>query len=308
MIFDSPVYPLCPSFIDERDKNILETHSTKKYINFLENNGVKHIMTTAGTSQFNLLSIAEIRKLNKTLLEFRGSKIIGIPQLSLQHIKEEIKYYNTLFEGKENVYFLILFPERYYDDEQIVNFFKEINDVSNHPFLSHCNTLRKGYGGNYIYENNLLKKLSIIPNFIGIKEESPTIDFSIKEMTSLNLEIIVAGGSMRRFWCLHPFGATTYLSGVGSFFPHLEEKFFDRLHLYNGLEDAKLIMQNIEYPLFEVFMDIGWHASMRYVLHTMGFIRDNRDPFIKIKDEEKRRIKSVINNIKEYEDIYNWTV
>ena len=306
MIFNSPVYPLCPSFNGGEDNN-LEIESTKKYIKFLEESGVKHIMTTAGTSQFNLLSVEEIRKLNSTLKEFKYNKIIGIPQLSLVHIKEEIKYYNSFFKDIENVYLLILFPERYYNDDQIVNYFNEVSELSNFPILAHGNTLRKGYGGTYIYENELLGKLSEIPNFIGIKEESPTIDFSIKEMDSLNLEIIVAGGSMRRFWCLHPFGATSYLSGVGSFFPNLEEIFYNMMWM-GKLEEAKSIMKSIEYPLFKIFMSVGWHASMRYTLQTMGFIKNNRSPFVEISDNDKEKINNILTNIKKYENTYNRTL
>jgi dihydrodipicolinate synthase/N-acetylneuraminate lyase len=306
MNFNKPVYPLCPSF-DKEDNFSIEVESTKKYIKFLSENGVNSIMTTAGTSQFNLLSVEETRKLNQCLSYFDGNKIVGIPPLSLQHIGEEIKYYNNYFSGLDNVFYLILFPERYYTNEQIIKYFKQIGRLSDFPILAHGNTLKKGYGGTYIYENGLLKGLSKIPKFIGIKEESPTIDFSIKEMSDLNLEIIVAGGSMRRFWCLEPFGATSYLSGVGSFFPSLEESFYEH-YKKNEIVEAKNIMLNIEKPLFDVFMSIGWHASMRFTLQKMGFIKDNRDPFIEIGEKEKNKINHIIEKIKNYEDVYYRTV
>lgn len=306
MIFNKPVYPLCPSF-DKEDNNSIEIESTKKYIKFLSEKGVTSIMTTAGTSQFNLLSIEETRKLNQCMSYFNGNKIVGIPACSLTHIVEEIKYYNDYFKTESNVFYLILFPERYYNDEQIVNYFKEICSYSDFPILAHGNTLRKGYGGNYVYEKNLLTKLSELPKFIGIKEESPTIDFSIKEMNDLNLEIIVAGGSMRRFWCLEPFGATTYLSGVGSFFPTIEENFY-KYYKNNNIVESKNIMLNIEKPLFEVFMSIGWHASMRYTLQKMGYIKNNRDPFVSISEGDKNKIDEIIKKIEEYENIYNRSV
>ena len=221
MIFNSPIYPISPSFEDE----ILELESTQRYIKFLESKGAKNLMTTAGTSQFNLMSSEEIRHFNLTLLEFGGNKIIGIPPVSLIDLQKEISYYNQL--NIQNGYLLILFPERYYRNEQIIEFFEDVCKRSKYPVLVHGNTLKKGFGGEFIYDYKLIESLSKINGFIGMKEESPTLDFSIKNLSKdFGLEVIVAGGSMRRFWTLEPFGATTYLTGVGSFNPKIEEDFY----------------------------------------------------------------------------------
>jgi len=295
MIFNSPVYPIPPSFINDE----LDLESIKKYIKFIEDNGGNHIMTTAGTSQFNLLSIDEVRILNSSLINnFNNNVIIGIPPLSLKHTLEEIYYYNKQKSDNKtsNVYLLILFPERYYNNEQVINFFTEVCEKSEYPILAHGNPLKKGNGGVYEYDYELLKKLSEIDGFVGIKEESSTIDYSIKNIGNLNLEIIVAGGSMYRFWCLEPFGATTYLSGVGSFNPKMEEDFYKN-YIDNNKEYAKNIMLNYEKPLFKKFMNIGWHASMRESLRIMGYINNNREPFYTVTEEEKNIIKKALNKI-----------
>lgn len=288
MIFNSPVYPISPSFKDE----VLELNSTKKYLNFLSKEGAQIIMSTAGTSQYNLMSIEETREFNKGLLSFPGKKILGIPALSLFHLKKEIEYYNKL----ENIYLLILFPERYYNNKQILDFFKEVCSVSNHPILVHGNSLRKGYGGVYEYDYSLLKELSQIKGFIGMKEESSTVGFASNNIQNLNLEIIVAGGSMRRFWSLEPFGATTYLTGVGSFNPSLEETFY-QLYKRGKLNEAKKIIEKFETPLFNTFMKVGWHASMRESLKLMGFILENRKPFIILGGAEKLSVKEALNKV-----------
>jgi dihydrodipicolinate synthase/N-acetylneuraminate lyase len=118
MIFNSPVYPIPPSFNTDED---LEVESTIKYLNYLKERGAKTVMTTAGTSQFNLLNNEEIRKLNSTVSEFKGNKILGLPPLSTLHLKKEIELLNN--KNLSDTYILILFPERYYDDEQVINFF-----------------------------------------------------------------------------------------------------------------------------------------------------------------------------------------
>lgn len=289
MIFNSPVYPISPSFKNEK----LEFSSTKKYMDFLNTEGAKIIMSTAGTSQYNLMSVEETREFNLNLSVFPGKKILGIPSLSLFHLKQEINFYNSL----NDVYLLILFPERYYNNKQIVDFFKEICSISKHPILVHGNSLRKGYGGVYEYDYPLLKELSGIEGFIGMKEESSTLNFAMNNIQDLNLEIIVAGGSMKRFWALEPFGATTYLTGVGSFNPQIEERFFT-FYKNNDLTKAKQIIKDFETPLFNTFMKVGWHASMRESLKAMDFILGDRKPFITLKENQKDLIKAALSKIK----------
>jgi dihydrodipicolinate synthase/N-acetylneuraminate lyase len=288
--FNGPVYPISPSF-DENEK--IEFKSTSKYIDYLSNNGVKIIMTTAGTSQFNLLTNKEIRELNLTVSRFKGQKILGLPQLSTLHLLKEIEYLNNNLDG-DDISLLILFPERYYSDDQIVQFFEDVCIVSNFPILVHGNLLKKGMGGTYEYSKPLLSRLSEIDGFIGIKEEASNIMHSTENI-SKNLEVIVAGGSMKRFWSLEPHGATTYLVGVGSFNPKWEEQFYNEY--YTDMVTSKNIITQIENPLFKTFMKCGWHLSMRTALKHMGFIKSDRRPFNQPTEKQKQNIINALNKI-----------
>tara|TARA_R110000764_G_scaffold132239_2_gene220051 strand:- start:1878 stop:2786 length:909 start_codon:yes stop_codon:yes gene_type:complete len=298
--FKSPVYPVSPSF-DENEK--LELLSTIKYLNYITKEEGKIVMTTAGTSQYNLLTIDEVRSLNLCVINnFKEEKILGLPALSLKHVKEEIEFLNTICksEDKNKISLLILFPERYYDDEQIVEYFSEICELSNFEVLVHGNVLKKGMGGTYEYSKPLLEKLSNIDGFIGMKEEAGNMMHSTNNIPKGKLEVIVAGGSMRRFWSLEPHGATTYLVGVGSFYPKWEELFYDN-YLKNNITKCTEIIQNIETPLFEVFMSSGWHLSMRTSLKHLGFIKNDRKPFKQPTKEVESNIKNILNTIKSYE-------
>ena len=261
-------------------------------------------MTTAGTSQYNLLKIEEVRSLNLCVINnFEGEKILGLPPLSLRHIKEEIELMNTLCasEDPNKISLLILFPERYYDDEQIVEYFEEICKVSKFNVLVHGNLLRKGMGGTYEYSKPLLNKLSNIDGFIGMKEEASNLMHSTTNLPKEGFEVIVAGGSMKRFWGLCPHGATTYLTGVGSFFPKLEELFFSNYKNHN-INECLSIINKIETPLFETFMSSGWHLSMRTALKELGFINSDRKPFKQPTKETKEKIINTLNKIKKYEE------
>ena len=286
-----PVYAIPPSFINDE----LDINSTSNYLKYLESKGATRALTTAGTSQFNLLSIDEVYSLNKCLVNsFSKEKILGLPSLSLKHLIEEIYKLNDL--NSLNTKILILFPERYYHDDQVINFFKQVCSVSKYPVYLHGNPLKRGNGGIYEYSNLLLNKLSEIKNFLGIKEEYSSLDLSIKSICNLDLDIIVAGGSMRRFWTLFPYGATSFLTGVGNFNPIYSENFYDN-HVNGNYDKCLEIIQTIEKPLFDVFMKIGWHAAMRESLKEMKFILENRSPFIIINKSDKSKILNVLKKI-----------
>ena len=298
--FNSPVYPIPPSFNQDEE---LELTSTIKYLDYISREGGKIVMTTAGTSQYNLLSTDEVRSLNICVVEcFKEQKILGLPALSLKHIKEEIEFLNTfiLDQERDKVSLLILFPERYYDDQQIVDYFAEICELSNFPILVHGNMLKKGMGGTYEYSKPLLEELSKLDGFIGMKEEAENMMHSTNHIPEDKLEVIVAGGSMRRFWCLEPHGATTYLAGLGSFYPRWEELFYSN-YLENTSDSYCIcvqIIQNKETPLFDVFMTVGWHLSMRTALKHLGFVKSDRKPF---KQPNKETEAKIIHTIESYE-------
>jgi len=286
-----PVYAIPPSFKNDN----LDCNSIIKYLKYLEDKDASRVLTTAGTSQFNLLSLEEVYCLNKCIVQnFNKEKILGLPILSTKHLLEEIKKLNNL--NATNTKILILFPERYYSDEQILEFFTKVCQFSNYPVYVHGNVLRKGRGGVYEYSNQLLEKLSNIDNFEGMKEEYSSLDLAIKNIQNLDLDIIVAGGSMRRFWTLNPFGANSFLTGVGNFNPQHSENFYTHYKL-GHYEDCLDIIKNTENPLFKVFMKNGWHASMRESLKHMGYILEDRKPFITLSDTEKEEIIKSLNKI-----------
>jgi dihydrodipicolinate synthase/N-acetylneuraminate lyase len=284
-----PVYPICPSFKDGE----LELNSIKKYLSYLEQEGATRVLTTAGTSQFNLLSVKEVFYLNRAIVKyFTKEKILGLPIQSLKHTLKEIKALNNL--KAKNTSILIIFPERYYSDAQIINYFKVICNASNYPVYVHGNPIRKGNGGVYEYSNELLSKLSKIDNFKGMKEEYSSIDLAMKCIQDLDLDIIVAGGSMRRFWLLNSYGASSFLTGIGSFYPQYSEYFYDSI-INNSLTSARSIMEKYEKQFFNVFMSIGWHVCMREGLKHKGFLLENREPFHNLDTKD---IQTVIQTLK----------
>jgi dihydrodipicolinate synthase/N-acetylneuraminate lyase len=276
-----------PSFYNKDES--LDLISLKKYIKYLEENDASCIMTTAGTSQFNLLSKEEILKLNEVVCRsFKRKKIIGIPPLSLKDTGDFIQKSNRYID--KETFFMALFPERFYSEKDIIKFMTSVRSFTNKKIYIHCKTIRNVLGGNWDYTSSVINALYENNILEGIKEEHPSLNKSYNFVSKLNnsLDIIVAGGSMRRYQFLKSAGATTFLSGIGNFFPHIEQEFLD------GNEKCL----QIENKFFDVFMKYGWHRSLRMGLGILGFGNGiARQPWPSEDDKIKNEIKNIINEI-----------
>ena len=297
---NKPVFGIPVAFTSEEKINV---QATLDYCNYLKENGASRLMTTAGTSTFNLLTKDEIHDLNKRISDLNCETFLGLPEMSLYHTLEMVEKCNQ--DYSDNSKLLLLFPERFYSYNQVVEFFTTIADKSRFPIYIHGKTMRKASGGNYDYCQKVINALSIHPNIKGMKEEHPSLNKSFNEITKINsrFETIVAGGSMRRFMFLNSAGASTFLTGVGNILPQIELDFCNSID-NNDLLNAKNLIDKYETPLFETFMGLGWHRGLRNALHLLGFDYNYaRKPFcVDLKKEELKQVQACVNNIMDYKN------
>lgn len=284
-----PVFPLPPSY---SRGGRLDLTKTKKYISYLSSEKVRTIMTTAGTSQYNLLSSEEIHNLNHCLYDsFSHTKIIGLPALNILALKEEIKYWNRNIKNKGNTFLMALYPERYYNDTTIVKYFHTAANLSKLPMLFHGMFMRNGKGGTYDYTSQLINKIASHNNIYGMKEETSDLGkaFNVcKDIDKNDFCVIVAGGSIRRFNALQSTGVQSFLSGLGSMCPSQEIEY---------LKTRSDYFLQLETQLFDVFMEIGWHKAMREAMRQMGYCDYNRQPFPSATKIESYKIEKILKVI-----------
>jgi dihydrodipicolinate synthase/N-acetylneuraminate lyase len=187
---------------------------------------------------------------------------------------------------------MALYPDRWYDNKTIISYFSEIKKECKNPLYVHCMKMRSGRGGSWDYTGDVL--ISLYENGIisGIKEEHSSLKDSYDFVSSLdsNLDIIVAGGSMRRHQYLRSAGANTFLSGLGNLFPRIEQQYMKGVNIDEAL--------SAETMLFDVFMKYGWHKSLRESLRQKGLTCTfDRMPWPKVSAEESEEIKNVLSKI-----------
>ena len=298
--FSCPVYAIPPSY---NNSDSLEIENTISYLNYLEKGGANCIMTTAGTSQFNLLTINEVRMFNLNCAKyFNGSVILGLHPATTNKILEEIDWLssNLSTEESKRAVILLLFPERYYSDDQLLDYFGNIADNSPFPIMIHANSLKKGPGGTFEYTGKICTELAKHSNIVGMKEESSSWDIGYKLCREVRLAdedfgVIVAGGSQKRYMALKTAGANSFLTGIGNIWPQISETFYSLADKNN--KHAEEYIRMFEEPFFEVFMGIGWHAAMREALKQKGFLSNNRDPFVELDEGSKKKITEVLKLI-----------
>ncbi|HLG02695.1 MAG TPA: dihydrodipicolinate synthase family protein [Bacteroidia bacterium] len=275
--------------------------SLYNYVKFLIESGIKTVMTTVGTSRFNLLTEEEVKKVNETVVKAAGGRIVTIvanPQVGgTSKAIEFAKHSESI--GAD--YFLTYFPERFYGDANTYSFFKAINDsVSKTGILLHEMPMRNGFGaGNIPFSLELLRKLTALPNIKGLKEEALDAEHSNRIVAALKDKAIIigAGGGMSRFYNRdYNLGARAFLGGIGNFFPQLELDFYE-LMMKGDLEKAGKIIHEIELPYFEKTVPIGWHPSLKAALAVLGLMPEfERPPMKQVTGEELEILRSVLNN------------
>jgi len=289
-MFKGPVIPIPPPFTESQ---LFNTSELIVYLDFLLDRGVTHIMTTAGTSQFNLLPICGIKLLNDICCaNFPNKCTLGIPSGNTLKVLTMIRELN---KKPELFNVIVFYPERYYNDEVVItDFFYRVADCSKKPIFIHGLPLKSGITGQSInFSADLVNKLAEHENIVGMKEESSSFDFGFdlcSKVEDKNFQIIVAGKSAQRFSLLHQAGAQTFLSGLGNLYPTLEMKIYRDI-LSNGYSEDVV---KIEKPFFDTFMSIGWHKALRAALRIKGFKFYNIDPFPKTTNKEFDRIRQVL--------------
>ncbi len=286
-----PVVAIPPSYNKNED---LETDSTKSYLNYLKQNGAECVMTTAGTSQFNLLNTEEVHTLNEAVSSFEGQKILGVPALPIRHTVDFIKQAKDTYLD-ENSSLMVLYPDRYYYDSVLERFLETVTDHTDKVYL-HTPKMRNGKGGDYEYSSRLISCM-FTWGLAGIKEENSSLQQSYDFVRNLpeDLDVIVAGGSMRRFQFLESAGANSFLAGIGNLFPDIENKFL------SSQEDRQQAL-DIESKFFDVTSKIGWHPALRSSLKEMGLTCFyNRQPWPELSHVEFLELATVIKEVQSYE-------
>jgi len=186
----------------------------KIYLKFLHNRGARVFYVMFYNSRLGLLSDNEIVKLNifvATYLKntFKNVIVIGAEPYHCS-TKQSVKY-AILFNQKKIDVISLIFGEKFYNNDQIINHFKTISKKTKIKFILHQQLLENGISSNpplVPYDIKILEKLSKINNFVAMKEDTKIDIFTKKIIINLgkDINIITSGGGKKQWLKFSKYG------------------------------------------------------------------------------------------------------
>jgi len=306
-IFSTPIFPIPPAFTDTylgddgaKHGNELDLPQIGLYVQHLASKQAKIVMTTAGTSAYNLLGFSEILQFNRIVVEnFPGKVVVGVPAYDTRTAKKFVEEFERIAaDHLDKVYYMWLYPERYYDDAIVMDYFFELTDHAQRPCLFDGKPMKHAkHGYSVDFEANLINEIASHPNIIGMKEESSHMAKAtqvIEDVKTEEFAIILAEGSMSRFEMQHDNGACSFLTGIGSLFPEYAINYLDLKQ--QGLSTRYYLAREAEG--FEALMNIGWHLGFRTALQEMGLQAPcTRAPFPLATTEQRKKVKQIVEKL-----------
>ena len=249
---------------------------------------------TAGTSRLNLLSSEETATLNRVVAQTAGPGVLTIgatPPSGSTDMASELAR-RAVDDGCDAV--LLYFPERHYGDDAVFEYYAQIAARSKAPLMIHGVPLESGQGkGRVPYSLSLCRRLAGLDAVVGMKEEfgCEAVRYELAAHLGDRIPLIVAGASMRKYLGSALYGVCSWLVGVGSFVPRIEEEFFALME--RGDHEAALaVVTGQEEPLFEVAMSMGWHVAMRALLDILGLMPGyERAPMARADQSQREQLQ-----------------
>lgn len=292
-----PVFPILTAF--KEDCSTIDGGAVASYIEFLIQSGAKNIMTTVGTSRFNLLSEPEIFDVNRILGESVSTNVISIAAgPSTGNLQSNILFARHAEEQGIDAY-IACYPERWYGDDYVFDFFAALCESVSIGIMVHETPMKSGYGGQLQYSFELLDRLVSLPNFVGMKEECMDGGYAYRLHRHFSDECsIIGAGAMRNYMRDFHAGAKANLVGVGSFFPGVELEFHEAMN--NGdIERAHKIVRKYEDPYFDKAVDLGWHVQLKEVLDYFSLMPAfERLPLVRLKRDRRERLYALLDELK----------
>jgi 4-hydroxy-tetrahydrodipicolinate synthase len=268
-----PMYPICPAFNADGS---LDRESIRGYVRYLAAAKVRSVLVTAGTSRFSVLEAHEIHELNAIVAEAAGPGVLKIAANPMAGSTKEAVEFAKRAEGAGADAIILYFPDRYYSDDQMVEYFATVGRQVKIGIMIHGIPTRNATTAGPAavpYHPALCKRLCEIDNIFAMKEEhaDEALRCRIAMACADRMSLVVAGGSMWMYYASEGFGVRSYLVGVGSFKPAIEERFYDLMRA--GERAAALdIIRSVELPYFDVSKKMGWHVAMKGSLHLLGLM------------------------------------
>lgn len=286
----APIVSL-PTFFTRDGKQDLE--SVRNSVEFVISNGFKVLLLTAGDSNYDLQSESEIRDLAKGVIEQSAGRAIVVVGTAYYWWHNQIvnfaRYSDEL--GADGV--MILRPQVSLGDSP------HFEDPVFEIYRSVAKEVRCGVVLNGVFSMKLLKRLSEIPNVVGLKEDAgdPWCHDALwavgKKLALFN------GGQKWRFLYGMLWGMVGYLTTFGLLAPQVTHNFWDAVQEKDMFKAAKIV-DTYDNPFFEYAIGHpkGFHSVRQATLEIFKRgPRWLRSPQPSLNDSEMEELRVIFDKM-----------
>lgn len=259
-----------PVFFDE-DEN-LDYSSLEKYLNIVtQENHTELLYLMAYNSRINLLSNKEVIELNHWISDFaKNNNLMYTLCPPYKATNRTVSEFLENFDNNDLLYGVsLLFPERIYDDFNIVSQYFSIPKSFGMKTLMHEMKYVSGKDGSLTdWTIEALQELQGTGSIIGIKEDSKNDKLTKQCYDKLSLDLIIAGGGLSQVAALENCKPKTWLAGVSLIRPDLATSEHSAL-VMERRHHIDYFCQKIERPFFELCKKYGWHCVHKYLINSV---------------------------------------
>ena len=304
-----PVFCVVTPF---KDDGSIDFQGLEKYISNCAEAGADKFYVMAYNSRFSELSWDEIKSLNefviKTVKDIDSENFVLVADPLHCPTSTSLEFTQHAEKLGADMISLI-FREKFYSDEQVLEHFKLITENSSLPILIHEMPLTSGFGGHTInWPIELLDKLASFENIKAIKEDAKDDKYSFDVISTIKdrLSIVISGGGKRQWMQFADLGCQNWLNGIGIFEPKLAINFWNAWQA-GDKEYCNSMVTEVEAPFFDDLVPkFGFHISIKAALEAAGhFPRTERLPMYPLSKDEFNYFRKEFEKI-DYQKFLNY--
>ena len=251
--------------------------------------GIVLLGTTGEASSLSFKEQIEIIKLGIEVINNRVKLIIGCSDLNYIDLIKKIKKISKLKIDA----LLVLTP--FYlktNNEGIIKYFENISKESSKPIIVYHVPNRTSV----TLDIECIKKLSIIPNIIGIKEASGSIDYLKMIKKYLNNDFILLGGNDDLIVQVMENGGSGIISVLSNSHPQVVNKIMN-LCLKNNYQSAHKEFNKYKDLIKLLFIEPN-PIPIKEVMNYLGFeVGGYRLPLINMSNHHKKVLLDELEDI-----------
>lgn len=294
-----PVFPILTLFGSDGQ---IDEQGIADYVEYLISQGAKNLMCTVGTSRYDVLTTDEMLRMNQIVVESVANRAVTmVTTPSYGSTSQAIKFAQHAERiGADAI--IAVYPDRYYGDDSIFEFFHDIASACGIGVMIHEMPIRAGRSTeapSAQYSAALLERIFSLPGMVGLKEESGNAELiqHINSEYSSKLAVIGGRGGMGGYRQAAQYGQQAYLVGIGNFLPSLEFDFFKQVKNGNDVE-ADEILKTKEQPFFELAVRLGWHITLKEAMYIKGLCQPyERAPLPRLNADERQQLNELMQKL-----------